>query len=105
MDILWDVSEPMTPREVLDTLPPERRVAYTTVMTVMTRLWKKDRLVRERRGRAFAYRPVRSRVEHTSDRMNEILDAASDRSLALTQFAETLSSAERDKLRDLLEDS
>ncbi len=43
MDVLWDSSEWMTPRDVQEQLPPERTVEYTTVMTVLARLWKKGR--------------------------------------------------------------
>ena len=32
-----------------------RPLAYTTVMTVMTRLWEKGYLLRRREGRAYAY--------------------------------------------------
>jgi predicted transcriptional regulator len=37
-----------------------REPAYTTVMTVMARLSEKGVLEREKRGRAFLYRPVQS---------------------------------------------
>lgn len=103
MDVLWDSDAWLTPGDVQTLLPEERRVEYTTVMTVMARLWKKGRLERERSGRAYAYRPVRSRTEHAASRMEEILDLAGDRSSALAQFAEHLSTSERKRLKDFLE--
>jgi predicted transcriptional regulator len=103
MDVLWDSEEWLTPREVQSLLPPERSVGYTTVMTVLARLWQKERLDRERAGRAYAYRPVRTRSEYAAVRMEEILETAGDRSLALSRFAEHLSNSERKKLLAFLE--
>jgi len=103
MAVLWDADDWKTPAQVQRLLPPERAVGYTTVMTVMSRLWKKGRLDREKAGRAYAYRPVRSRSEYAAMRMEEILDTAGDRASALTRFAEQLSASERKRLRRLLE--
>lgn len=103
MDVLWDADDWLIPSSVQERLPEERRVEYTTVMTVMARLWKKGRLERERDGRAYAYRPVLSRSEHAARRMEEILETAGDRSTALARFTEQLSASERKKLRFFLE--
>ena len=103
MDVLWDADASLTPRDVQSRLPVERRVEYTTVMTVLARLWKKGRLERERSGRAYAYIPVRTRSEHAAMRMEEILETAGDRSIALAQFAEQLSASERKRLKVMLE--
>ena len=57
---LWDAGKPLTVRELLEQVNRRRRtkLAYTTVMTVLSRLAEKGALRRERRGRAFAYEPV-----------------------------------------------
>lgn len=61
MDTLWDRGS-ATVREVLAQLPPSRRVAYTTVMTVMNRLVAKRVLRRTAgAGGAFIYAPTSSR--------------------------------------------
>jgi predicted transcriptional regulator len=104
MCVLWDSDIPLTPRDVQSQLPAERSVEYTTVMTVLARLWKKGRLDRERSGRAYAYLPVRTRSEHAAMRMEEILEAAGNRSVALAQFADQLSASERRKLKSILEE-
>lgn len=104
MDVLWDASTALTPGDVQERLPDERAVSYTTVMTVMARLWKKGRLSRQRSGRAFAYTPTMSRNEHAAQRMEEILDTAGDRSNALARFAQQLSASERRRLLDYLEE-
>ena len=103
MDVLWDTDEWLTPSVVQDRLPEERSVEYTTVMTVLARLWKKGRLDRQKDGRAYAYRPVLSRSEHAARRMEEILETAGDRSTALARFTEQLSASERRKLKTFLE--
>ena len=57
MKSLWRRGE-ATVREVQDDLVPERRLAYTTVMTVMDRLFKKDVVERRKKSRAHVYGPV-----------------------------------------------
>ncbi len=48
MDVLWDHGAAMTPREVHDLITTSRRpLAYTTVMTILVRLWEKGMLERE----------------------------------------------------------
>lgn len=47
-------------------------VAYTTVMTVLARLWKKGELVRKKSGRTYLYSAVtekRSRTQPLLDRL------------------------------------
>lgn len=92
----------MTPSEVRELLAPDHSLAYTTVMTVLGRLWKKDLLEREPRGRAYAYAPVQTREVHAAVRMEEILEAAGDRAVALTRFVDELSNSDRKRLRSLL---
>jgi predicted transcriptional regulator len=60
MDIVWQQGQ-TTVREVQATL--ERTVAYTTVMTTLDRLFKKGFVDRSRSGRAFVYRPLRTREQ------------------------------------------
>ena len=56
MKALWALGEG-TVREIRARLLPERPLAYTTVMTVMDRLARKEVAEREKRGRAHLYRP------------------------------------------------
>ena len=60
MEILWSAKRPMTVREVLELANGRRTepLAYTTVMTVMSRLADKGALARRREGRSFAYEPT-----------------------------------------------
>jgi len=103
MDVLWDAQGPMIPGEVHEQLSTGRPLAYTTVMTILVRLWQKGRLEREVQGRAYAYRPIQTREEHAAFRMAELLVATNDRSLALSYFVAGLRPRERARLRRLLE--
>jgi len=104
MDVLWDRGGWLTPREVNDALRQQRELAYTTVMTILVRLWQKGRVERERDGRAFAYRPVQTREEYAATRMGDVLVAAGDRPKALAFFLQALPPADRAQLRRMLKD-
>lgn len=102
MEALWEAPGPRTPREVLVVVGAERDLAYTTVMTILVRLWKKGMVTREDRGRTFAYRPALSRDEFVSARMHNALIAAADPAAALGHFVQHLDPAERGVLRRML---
>ena len=104
MEVLWDRGGWLTPGEVHEVLARERPLAYTTVMTVLVRLWQKGRLRRERDGRAYAYQAVLSREEHVAQRMGEVLVAAADRAQALAFFLKSLRPSDRTQLRRMLKD-
>lgn len=57
MRALWRAKRPLSVRDVLDRLNRGRgqQLAYTTVMTVMSRLADKEVLRRRSKGRAFLY--------------------------------------------------
>jgi predicted transcriptional regulator len=102
MDVLWDRGGWLTPGEVHEALSADHKLAYTTVMTILVRLWQKGRVDRERDGRAYAYRPLKSREEHAAARMSELLTAARDRPLALSHFVDDLGPSDRAQLRRML---
>ena len=102
LSCLWRSDDAMTPADVIDSMddPP----AYTTIMTILTRLWHKGLVDREPRGRAFAYRPLVSEAELAAQRMRATLLAASDRQDALSHFVGTLTKREERALRRILDD-
>ncbi len=102
MEVLWDSAEPLTPGDVHAVLDQERTVSYTTVMTVLTRLWDKGRVDRHRSGRAYAYQPLLTRDEHTAEQMCQLLDDVYDSTGALTQFVAGLRPAQQSQLKRLL---
>ena len=60
--IVWRSKRAVAVREVLDRLNANRKapLAYTTVMTVMTRLAEKGVLIRRKVGRGYAYEAAAS---------------------------------------------
>lgn len=102
IDVLWDASRPLAPGDVHEILRRDRELAYTTVMTILVRLWEKGLVTRARAGRAFEYEPVLSREERAAARMNEVLAAAGDHGLALARFVDALPDDQRDDLRKAL---
>jgi len=57
MKIVWE-RESATVRDVYETLLERRKVAYTTVMTMMRILEQKKYLKRTQADRAYVYRPA-----------------------------------------------
>ena len=97
---LWCLGEPATPGAVLDALGND--LAYTTVMTILTRLWQKGLVTRKRRGRAYAYTPAVTEAELTARRMQAALATASDPTAALGRFVGSLSARDARTVRNLL---
>lgn len=102
MNVLWDRGGWLTPGEVHEVLNADRALAYTTVMTVLVRLWQKGRLERARDGRAYAYRPLQTREDYAGTRMGQVLVDVADRSKALSHFVGALDRADRAQLRRML---
>lgn len=86
MRLLWRTQHAASVRDVLESLLPERPVAYTTVMTVLDRLTKKGLLTRQSVGRGYVYTPVVSRVDYTATVMREALDASDEPDAVLFRF-------------------
>lgn len=101
MAYVWATESPATPAEVHQAIAPE--LAYTTVMTVLTRLWEKGLLTREAQGRGFAYAPVRTEAEHRADQMQTTLESSGDRDAVLSSFVASLADKDAVVLRRLLD--
>ncbi|MGW8724832.1 BlaI/MecI/CopY family transcriptional regulator [Streptomyces sp. NPDC055808] len=97
---LWAADGPLTARQVMERLPGD--LAYTTVLTILSRLHDKALLVRHREGRGYAYAPVRDEASHTARRMRSVLEEGSDREAVLARFVSELSSQDEELLQQLL---
>lgn len=97
---LWATTDAMTPADVVAAMddPP----AYTTVMTILTRLWKKGLVTREPRGRAYAYRPVVDEAQFAAQKMRASLDSAANREAALSHFVGALTKRDERALRRII---
>ncbi len=97
---LWAHDSGLTPAEVGEWLGTD--LAYTTIMTILTRLWDKGVVDRERSGRAYAYRPTVTESEYAARRMEAVLAATGDREGALSTFVGSLSRREARIVRRLM---
>lgn len=104
MERLWTWDRAASVREVLEDLREDRKLAYTTVMTVMDNLRRKGYLEREKAGRAYVYRTTRSRESHTAEMMESVLAGSKDPSAALLHFVEQMAPDEVALLQEALED-
>lgn len=77
-------------------------LAYTTVMTILTRLHAKGAVARERAGRSFEWTPVADESGLAALRMRKVLDGEADREAVLASFVTALSPRDERLLRDLL---
>ncbi len=95
-----------TVRQVLSDLQHgRRRLAYTTVMTTMTRLMAKGLLFRSKQGRAFLYRPAHSKKAQTSALASEVAHAflRDFGQVAVAQFAKELDRVDPELVAQLAE--
>lgn len=73
MKVVWDQGE-VTVRDVYETLRARRRIAYTTVMTMMKILVEKGHLKRRTGDRAHFFRPARTKTAVVGSMVREFLD-------------------------------
>lgn len=109
--ILWAADGPLSPADVRERLAAHNggagegadELAYTTVVTILTRLFDKGALSRERDGRAFRYAPVADEAGLAARQLTAMLDAATDRTAVLSRFVEDLGDHDEQLLRGLLD--
>jgi predicted transcriptional regulator len=105
LEVLWKRQNPVTVRELVQQSCSD--LAYTTVMTTLDRLFKKNLLTRIADGRAFRYAPRYSREELHQQSLNQslqhALDASPTASLPLSYLVETLGERDAKLLDDLKE--
>jgi predicted transcriptional regulator len=97
---LWAADGPLTARQVGERLPGD--LAYTTVLTILSRLYDKGMLVRHQEGRGYAYEPARDEASHTAEQMRTLLEHGSDREAVLARFVSELSERDGQLLQRLL---
>lgn len=82
MEIVWAESwATFAVSEVHERLADTREIAYTTVMTTVSRLHDKGLLERERDGKRYLYRPAMSRDEFLRTMAREVLGSFFDAGL------------------------
>ncbi|MFB6614088.1 BlaI/MecI/CopY family transcriptional regulator [Streptomyces sp. NPDC085524] len=103
LELLQQADGAQTPGEVAERLGGE--LSYSTVVTILTRMHGKQMLHRSPRGRAYAYEPVTDEAGFAARRMRSVLDDRPDREAVLARFADELSDADAELLRQMLGDA
>ncbi|GEE03065.1 transcriptional regulator BlaI [Gordonia spumicola] len=107
MDRLWASPTPQTVRQVHAELSNARSLAYTTVMTVLQRLTKKDLVTQIRDDRAHRYAATRPREDLVASLMVDALKGAQapgSRHAALVSFVGQVDADEVAALREALDE-
>ena len=104
LEALWKRGN-ATVRDLVEETCPD--LAYTTVMTTLDRLFKKNLLAREAEGRAFRYSPRFTReelhLEAAGAALRQLLDASPASSLPLSYLVEIVTKRDAQLLDDLRE--
>ena len=97
---------PLTPGEVRNHLGDD--LAYTTIMTTLSRLYRKGAVDRRPSGRGFAYEMSGGQADvessMTAHRMLQLLQGGRDRVGVLSRFVADLSPEDEELLANLLAD-
>ena len=102
MDIVWCKQlASFSVGDVLAILEKHRDIAYTTVMTTVSRLFEKGILARERDGKRYLYSPKLTREEFLEATAREVLDKAVGGHQAMVMLAEKVALASAGELDDL----
>jgi predicted transcriptional regulator len=98
--VLHAAERPLSPGAVRAELGGD--LAYTTVVTILSRLHAKGVLERARAGRAYLYAPVADEPGLAARRMAPMLAAEPDREAVLARFVSGLSPDDEKLLRRML---
>ncbi|MFC9243048.1 BlaI/MecI/CopY family transcriptional regulator [Streptomyces sp. NPDC057136] len=77
-------------------------LAYTTVITILSRLYAKNAVTRTREGRSYIWTAAADDAGLAALRMRRILDGERDRNAVLARFVSALSQGDEERLRALL---
>ena len=80
-------------------------LAYTTVVTILTRLHTKQAVTRTRQGRSYVWSPVADEAGLAALRMRRVLDNETNRDAVLASFVSSLSADDERLMRELLREA
>lgn len=93
LDELWRHPEPIGARELMEALPGRRR-AYTTVLTILTRLADKGLVEKIPLGRSYQFRAAGSPDELAAGAIADLLAAAREPRAVLAHLVEAIDDPE-----------
>ncbi len=108
MKVVWELGSP-TVREVYENLLERRKIAYTTVMTMLNVLVAKGRLKKKQKDRAYVYRPTQAQSAVVSSMVKEFVGRVFDGSAKplLVQLVqdERLTESDLDEIREMIREA
>lgn len=104
MGSLWTRGE-ATGKEVLADLSGKRKIAYTTVLTVLDRLYKKDLVKKEKNGGSFHFSATYSKDDFSAIISKEVMKGVVEMSkhYASANFVDVLAESDPEELSRLEE--
>lgn len=104
MEIVWESKEPITVRVVFEVLSKKRKIAYTTIMTIMGRLTSKGLLKYKNQGKAYIYEATYSKERFLTKASRQIIKnfISSFGEAAVAHFAEEIEKIPVGKRKKLL---
>lgn len=102
IEIMWSSKQPLTVRDVYEKLRRRKRIAYTTVMTTMDRLYEKGlldrRMEKGRGGVLYMYWPKFEEHNFKKSAVHEVLNSLMENfgEIVASYLVERLSSNEKE---------
>lgn len=104
MDLVWELKN-CSARDVLTRLAKDKKLAYTTVATILQRLYDKGLLSRKESTHGHIYSPKVSKEKYTKNVaqtfLKKFIDSFGD--TAIASFAESVDRLPQDKRKYFLE--
>lgn len=101
MNFVWAVGRPVTVPEIHAHLCENRKLAYTTTMTVAARLADKGLLGRSRESRPYRYWAALDRDEYSAGLMLAVLSEVGNPKATLARFVERIRREDAELLDEL----
>lgn len=104
MEIIWFDKKPTSVKEVTQVLQKKRKIAYTTVMTIMGRLVEKRLLKRTESGKAYLYQAAFSKDKFLTKVSRQIIKnfVTSFGEGAVANFTQEIAKISPEKRRELI---
>jgi len=107
MKIVWEMKS-ATVRDVYEKMRERRRIAYTTVMTMMKIMESKGLFEKSLKGRAFVYQPAdpksKTLQKMVMEFVNRVFNGSAEALVVQLVHDRRLSTEELDKIRQSIEE-
>lgn len=103
MEIIWKLGDASV-RDVLNCFKSKKKPAYTTIMTVMTRLYEKGILKRKSKNDAYIYSPIQNKQSFLAIASKRIIHSLIDEfgeDVAVAQFIDIIQDGNIKKSKEL----